>query len=72
MVNPLKTLENEPDKVVKTKERKKKGASAAPFSLSPQESAKMPDRSSISPEVMRKFGLRYGTEEWPPQRREKD
>jgi hypothetical protein len=30
-----------------------------------------PEGSTIRPEVIRKFGLRYGTEEWPPPRREK-
>jgi hypothetical protein len=33
---PLESLENMPDKVVKTKEREKKGAPAAPVSLSPE------------------------------------
>ena len=70
--NTLELLINVPDKVVDTKEKEKKGAPPAPFSLSPQEATDRPDRSSISPEVARKFGLRYSTDEWPPQRREKD
>jgi hypothetical protein len=68
---PLETLGIMPHKVLDTKEREKKGAPAAPFSLSPQDdSAVVPDRSSISPEVARKFGLRYGIEDWSPPRRE--
>jgi hypothetical protein len=68
---PLQSLEIMPDKVVDTKEREKKGAPLAPFSLSAQEDTDMP-RSSISPEVARKFGLRYSVKDWPPCRREKD
>jgi hypothetical protein len=67
---PPKSLESLQDvlaKVVKDKEREKK--EPQPFSLSPQEGADAPDRSTISPEVMRKFGIRYSTEEWPPPRR---
>jgi hypothetical protein len=60
-----------PDKVLDTKEREKKGAPLAPFSLSSHEDMDMPG-SSISPEVARKFGIRYTTDEWPPQRREQD
>jgi hypothetical protein len=67
--NSLESLENTIGKVVETKERKKKEA-PAPCFLSPQESAAAPETSVISPEVMRKFGLHYGTEEWPPPRRE--
>jgi hypothetical protein len=67
--NLLESLQNMPDKVVETKEREKKGAPPAPVSLSSHESTDTPERSGIiSPEVMRKFGIRYGTEEWPPQR----
>jgi hypothetical protein len=69
---PLESLEIMPDKVLHTKEREKKGAPAAPFSLSRQDGAHAPEGSTISPEVMRKFGLRYGVEDWPPRRREKD
>jgi hypothetical protein len=65
---PLESLEKEPDKVLDTKERETKGAPGAPFPLSPQDGTDVPDRSSISPEVMRKFGLRYGIEDWPPSR----
>ena len=67
--NPSESLQNMPDKVVENKEREKKGAPPAPVSLSSHESTDTPERSGIiSPEVMRKFGIRYGTEEWPPQR----
>ena len=66
---PLESLLMMVDKVVETKEREKKGASPAPVFLSSHESTDTPERSGIiSPEVMRKFGIRYGTEEWPPQR----
>ena len=65
----LELLENIPDKVVDTKEREKKGAPPAPFSLSQQEDSDMPG-STISPEVARKFGIRYNVEDWPPRRRE--
>jgi hypothetical protein len=69
--NPLESLIEVVDKVVENKEREKKGAPAAPASLSSQESTDTPERSGIiSPEVMRKFGIRYGTEEWPPPRRQ--
>jgi hypothetical protein len=64
----LQSLEIIPDKVVNTKEREKRGAPAAPFSLSPQDDADAPAGSTISPEVMRKFGLRYSIDEWPPRR----
>jgi hypothetical protein len=53
------------------REREKKGAPPAPVSLSPQNGADAPERCDISPEVMRKFGLRYGVEDWPPRRHEK-
>jgi hypothetical protein len=66
---PLETLENMADKVVETKEREKKGAPPAPVFLSSHESTDAPERSgSISPEVMRKFGLRYNVPDWPPRR----
>jgi hypothetical protein len=64
----LKSWKHVLDKVVTTKEREKK-ETPAPFFLSPQDGADAPETSVISPEVMRKFGLRYGTEEWPPPRR---
>jgi hypothetical protein len=69
--NSLKSFHISPTKDLQTKEREKKGAPGAPVFLSPHEDTDMPS-SSISPEVARKFGLRYGIEEWPPQRREKD
>jgi hypothetical protein len=59
------------DKVVETKERKNKDAPAAPFSLSSQDGADAPEQPDIAPEIMRKFGLRYGVEEWPPRRRDR-
>jgi hypothetical protein len=71
---PGKGLESLPktvNKVVNTKERKEK--EPQPFSPSPENGANAPERCTISPEVMRKFGLRYSTEEWPPTRgRERD
>ena len=53
------------------REREKKGAPPAPFSLSRQDGTDVPERPTITPEVMRKFGLRYGIEEWSPRRRER-
>jgi hypothetical protein len=70
--NTLESLQEMPDKVVNTKEREKKGAPPAPFSLLRQDGADVLDRSTISPEVARRFGIRYITDEWPPIRREKD
>ena len=61
-----------PDKVVETKEREKKGAPMAPGSLAPANGTDVPGWSSISPEVARKFGLRYRVEDWPPRRREQE
>jgi hypothetical protein len=55
-------------KSIETKERENKGAPAAPVSLSFQDGADAPNGSSISPEVARKFGLRYGVDDWPPKR----
>jgi hypothetical protein len=68
---PAKTLEslgNVVGKVVDTKERKDK--EQPPVSLSPHNGTGAPEDGTISPEVMRKFGLRYSTEDWPPRRRE--
>jgi hypothetical protein len=70
--NTLKSLQEMPDKIVNTKGREKKGAPPAPVSLSPQAVTELPNRFVISPEVARKFGLRYTVEDWPPLRREKD
>jgi hypothetical protein len=64
----LESLGNVLAKVVDTKERKEKAQQTA--SLSVEDGADAPERSTISPEVIRKFGIRYGTEEWPPQRRQ--
>jgi hypothetical protein len=52
--------------------REKKEAHAALFSLSPQDGADAPEDVTISPEVMRKFDLRYNLDAWPPRRREKN
>jgi hypothetical protein len=68
--NSLESLGNVLGKVVETKERKDK--EAQPVSLSPHNGADAPEDVTISPEVMRKFGLRYGTEDWPPTQREKE
>jgi hypothetical protein len=54
------------DKAVDTKERKDK--EAQPVSLSPDNGADATGEVTISPEVMRKFGLRYNAEDWPPSR----
>jgi hypothetical protein len=59
-----KTRNQFTDKVVETKEREKKGSPAA--SLSPQDRADAREDVTISPEVMRKFGLRYNVSDWPP------
>jgi hypothetical protein len=66
MPKSLESQGNMPDKVVETKERKEKEDAAV--SLSPQDGADAPEACTISPEVMRKFNLRYSTEEWPPPR----
>jgi hypothetical protein len=66
--NTFESLTKAGHKVVETKEREKKGAPPAPVSLSPQESADAQEQSYISLEVMRKFGLRYSVDEWPPRR----
>jgi hypothetical protein len=65
---PLESLGNMPYKVVDTKERKDKAD--FPVSPSPQDGAAAPEDGTISPEVMRKFGLRYSTEDWPPRRQQ--
>jgi hypothetical protein len=63
--NSLESLTKAIAKVVDTKERKDKGD--MPVSLSPQDGAAAPEEVTISPEVMRKFGLRYTVEDWPPR-----
>jgi hypothetical protein len=68
--NSLKSLHISHTKDLNTKEREKKETPAAPVSLSPQESAGAPGDAAISPEVMRKLGLRYNVADWPPKRRE--
>jgi hypothetical protein len=62
----LESLAKAVAKVVETKERKDKEAQAV--SLSPHNGAHAPRDATISPEVMRKFGLRYNVEDWPPRR----
>jgi hypothetical protein len=66
----LEPLGKAADKVVTTKERKDKGE--PPVSLSPHDGADAPEDVTISPEVMRKFGLRYNVADWPPARREQE
>ena len=63
--NTFESLGKDPDKVVDTKEREKKEA----VSLSPQDRADAREDVTISPEVMRKFNLRYNVSEWPPSPR---
>jgi hypothetical protein len=65
---PLEPLAKAVDKVVTTKERKDK--EAQPVSLSREDGADAPTDETISPEVMRKFNLRYSTEDWPPRRQD--
>jgi hypothetical protein len=65
--NGLESLEKAIGKVVTTKERKDK--EEQPVSLSPQDGVAAPEDVTISPELMRKFGLRYNVEDWPPTRR---
>jgi hypothetical protein len=62
----LESLGNVLAKVVDTKERKDK--EEPPVSLSPQDGANAPEEVTISPEVMRKFSLRYNVGDWPPSR----
>jgi hypothetical protein len=64
----LESLTNAAHKVVDTKERKDK--EQQPVSLSPQDGAAAPESSVISPEVARKFNLRYSIEDWPPRRQQ--
>jgi len=64
---PLDLLEKAVAKALNTKEREDK--EAQPVSLSPHHGADALEDETISPEVMRKFGLRYSTKEWPPPRR---
>jgi hypothetical protein len=60
------SLGNVAYKVLDTKEREKKADK--PVSLSVEDGADAPQEFAISPEVMRKFGLCYSTEDWPPLR----
>jgi hypothetical protein len=63
----LESLTKAVDKVVlNTKERKDKAE--PPVSLSSHDGADAPEEVMISPEVMRKFGVRYNIGDWPPQR----
>ena len=63
----LESLAKTVAKVVENKERKEK--EDAPFSLSVEDGAAAPEDGTISPEVMRKFGLQYNVGDWPPPRR---
>jgi hypothetical protein len=63
--NTVESLEKTADKVVDTKEREKKEA----VSLSPQDRVHALEKVTISPEVMRKFNLRYNVSDWPPSPR---
>jgi hypothetical protein len=63
----LESLGNTIAKVVTTKEREEK--EELPVSLSREDGADAPKDETISPEVMRKFGLRYNVGNWPPKRR---
>jgi hypothetical protein len=65
--NNLELLGDVAHKVVNTKERKEK--EEPPVSLPPQDGAAAPQEGTISPEMMRKFGLRYNVADWPPLRR---
>jgi len=58
---PLELQEKFVVKVLENKEREEKAGT--PASLSPQDSADTPEKSFISPEVARKFNLRYGIED---------
>jgi hypothetical protein len=65
---PLEVLGNTLAKVFTTKERKDK--EEPPVSLSREDGAAAPEEVTISPDVMRKFGIRYNVAEWPPKRRD--
>jgi hypothetical protein len=65
---PLESLAKAVAKVVTTKEREDK--EEQPFSLSREDGADALGDVTISPKVMRKFNLRYSTEDWPPRRQE--
>jgi hypothetical protein len=65
---PFESLTEVIAKVVTTKEREDK--ETQPVSPSSPDGADAPEDVTISPEVMRKFGLRYTTEDWPPCRQE--
>jgi hypothetical protein len=67
---PLKSLTKVVAKVVTTKERKDKAEQ--PVSLSPQDGADAPEDVTISPDVMRKFGIQYNVSDWPPPQRQKE
>jgi hypothetical protein len=64
----LESLGNVLGKVVDTKERKDKAEERV--SLSSHDGATAPEDGTISPEVMRKFSLRYSIEDWPPRRQQ--
>jgi len=64
--NPSELFTKAVDKVVTPKERKDK--EEQPVSLSREDGADVPEDMTISPEVMRKFGLSYNVSDWPPRR----
>jgi hypothetical protein len=64
----LESLAKTVAKVVTTKESKDK--EALPVSLVREDGADAPEDASISPEVMRKLGVRYNVADWPPPRRQ--
>jgi hypothetical protein len=66
--NSFESLGKAVGKVVEDKERKDK--EDLPVSLSAEAGAAAPEDVRISPELMRKFGLRYNVGDWPPPRRE--
>ena len=64
--NPSELFTKAVDKVATPKERKDK--EEQPVSLSREDGADVPEDMTISPEVMRKFGLSYNVSDWPPRR----
>jgi hypothetical protein len=68
----LDSLENARDKVLDTKEREKKGAPAAPFSLSAQDSGDVPEQMDVTPEQLLRFGLTPGSHFWQQALGEED
>jgi hypothetical protein len=63
-LKPLESLEIVPDKVLNTKERAKKGAPTAPFSLSAQDGTDVPEPRDVTPEQLLQLGLTPGSHFW--------